>query len=65
VCRRGHVRSDAPRTAFLPDKAYSQIYYTYVQYAKSWSPARFFSCGAIVKNGQYTLPPPPLLETPR
>ena len=28
MCRRGHVRSDAPRTALLPDKSYSQIIYT-------------------------------------
>ncbi len=26
MCRRGHVRSDAPRTALLPGKLRSQIY---------------------------------------
>ncbi len=35
---------------FFPAISYSQTYISYVQYVKSWSPARSCSCGAIVKN---------------
>ncbi len=52
MCRRGHVRSDSPRTALLPDKLYSPIYNIHnVQYVNKDTKSERRQYGSAADSG--------------